>query len=294
MNTQTIQRLNAINREFYQITAHEFDQTRGTAWPGWERLLPYLRPPLTVLDVGCGNGRFGLFLHEKAASPQPAVPNTQKPFEQPSPQTLLPQGEGQSFLPFSLPLTPGDEDKKTSQMTSQPSALSPQHFLVYHGVDNNAALLERARAALAGRPGLTAAFEERDIVENPPDAGSYDLVVLFGVLHHVPGFARRQDLLRRLAARVKPGGLLMFAAWRFYEYDRFRERIIPWPADIEVEPHDYLLDWRRGQPALRYCHYIDDAEQNSLVDACGLRLVMTYRADGQDGRANAYSLLRQE
>ncbi len=244
MDTQTIQRLNAINREFYQITGHEFDQTRGTAWPGWQRLLPYLRPPLTVLDVGCGNGRFGLFLHEKAA--------------------------GQSL------------------------AVSPQHFLVYHGVDNSAALLERARVALAGQPGLTAAFEERDIVENPPDAGSYDLVVLFGVLHHVPGFARRQDLLRRLAGRVKPGGLLVFAAWRFYEYDRFRERIIPWPADIEVERNDYLLDWRRGQPALRYCHYIDDAEQNSLVDACGLRLVMTYRADGQDGRANAYSLLRQE
>src|SRR5690349_758474 len=64
MDEATIRRLNQINREFYRITADSFDQSRQHAWAGWEQLLEYLKPPLSVLDVGCGNGRFGLFLAE--------------------------------------------------------------------------------------------------------------------------------------------------------------------------------------------------------------------------------------
>jgi SAM-dependent methyltransferase len=231
MDTDTIRRLNAINREFYRITADEFDQTRGAAWPGWARLLPYLKLPLSVLDVGCGNGRFGVFLREHLGGEQP---------------------------------------------------------LRYHGLDNNLALLERARAALP-----EATFEQRDVVENPPESGQYDLVALLGVLHHVPGYAAREVFLRRLAERVAPGGLLVFTAWRFYEYPRFRERIVPWPPDMPVEPGDYLLDWRRGKRALRYCHYVDDAEHAALVAATSLGEIATYRADGQTGDANHYSLLRR-
>jgi SAM-dependent methyltransferase len=233
MDAETIRRLNAINREFYRLTADDFSETRGTAWPGWERLLPYLRAPLSVLDVGCGNGRFGLFLAEHLGAA-----NVQ-----------------------------------------------------YHGVDSSGELLAHARNALAGLPDVK--LEARDIVENPPDAGDYDLVALLGVLHHIPGEAERQLFMRRLAERVKSGGLLVFAAWRFYEYERFRERIVPWPSDIQVEPGDYLLDWRRGVVALRYCHYTDDAEHAALVAATGLSEIATYRADGATGDANRYSLLRK-
>ena len=71
MDTETINRLNAINHAFYATVADDFDQTRGTAWPGWKRLLPYLTTPLSVLDVGCGNARFALFLHDNlSALPQ--------------------------------------------------------------------------------------------------------------------------------------------------------------------------------------------------------------------------------
>ncbi|NWG16490.1 MAG: class I SAM-dependent methyltransferase [Chloroflexi bacterium] len=251
MDDSTIRRLNQINRDFYRITADEFDQTRGTPWPGWERLLPHLRTPLSALDVGCGNGRFGLFLYERLVTPSPAPP------------------------------------------PAAPETHPPPSTLFYHGLDYSSALLERARAALANRPGLALRLETRDILENPPDEGEYDLVVLFGVLHHVPGRQTRLDLVRRLAARVRPGGLLAFACWRFYEYARYRARFAPWPEGLTVETHDYLLDWRRGQPALRYCHYVDDAEHAALVAASGLQQILTYRADGEDGAANRYSLLQK-
>jgi tRNA (uracil-5-)-methyltransferase TRM9 len=233
MNDATVKRLNQINREFYRITADSFDESRGDAWPGWEVLLPYLlQPPLSVLDVGCGNGRFGVFLAQKIGAD-----------------------------------------------------------LAYTGIDSSASLLDRARVSLAG---LNAHLEERDIVEQPPDAGEYGLVALFGVLHHLPGRAQRRVFMQTLAQRVAPGGYLAFAAWRFYEYERFRRRIIPWPADLEVELGDHLLDWQRGERALRYCHYVDGAEHADLIAATGLTTITTYRADGRTNDINCYSLLRRE
>ncbi len=204
-------------------------------WPGWDKLLPYLKAPLSVLDVGCGNGRFGVFLAQHL----------------------------------------------------EPEAIT------YYGIDHNAALLERARAALnLGR--LRAELEDRDIVLQPPDTGAYDLVGLFGVLHHIPGSEHRRSLMRTLAQRVKPGGLLAFAAWRFYDFARFRERIVPWPDDLDVEPGDYLLDWRRGEHTLRYCHYVNETEHAELVKETGLVELITYRADGRTHDINCYSLLRKE
>jgi SAM-dependent methyltransferase len=245
MNPDTSDHLNQINRDFYHITAGEFDQTRARPWPGWERLLPYLETPLSALDVGCGNGRFGVFLQDH--------------------------------------LVGGDDD------------VSIPALLHYHGLDNNPTLLDRARDTLTRLPGIAATFDQRDLVEQPPDCGHYDLVACCGLLHHIPGNSNRLDFLRCLAERVAPGGYLVFACWRFYEYERFRDRIVPWDDDLvgQVEPHDYLLDWRRGDRALRYCHYVDDDEHARLVSATDMTEIAAYRADGFTGAVNRYSLLRK-
>lgn len=184
-----------------------------------------------MLDVGCGNGRFGVFLADRLG----------------------------------------------------------RDGLRYVGIDSSAALLDRARLALAG---IDARLEQRDIVEKPPDEslGQFDLVALFGVLHHIPGAERRRSLLRGLAERVAPGGLLVFAEWRFMDEARFRERVVAWDAGTQVEPGDYLLDWRRGENTVRYCHHGDDAEHAQLVAATGMTTVAEYRADA----ANLYAVLREE
>lgn len=49
-------RLRALNRNFYDEHASSFSSTRGAAWAGWRRAVP--TSPATVLDLGCGNGRF--------------------------------------------------------------------------------------------------------------------------------------------------------------------------------------------------------------------------------------------
>ena len=232
MDDITITHLNAINRAFYGMTAVDFDQSRAGPWPGWDVLLPYLATPLSVLDVACGNGRFGRFLFERLGT-----------------------------------------------------------NVTYHGVDSNPALLARARVVLAGHD---AHLEQRDILTEAPASGSYDLVVLFGMLHHIPGHQQRREFMRTLAERVAPDGLLGFAAWRFYEYERFRRRFQPWPPDLVAEPGDYLLDWRRGTQAVRYCHHVDDDEHAALITATGLRELASFRADGHTGDVNRYSILRRD
>jgi SAM-dependent methyltransferase len=78
MDEQTARSLNAINRTFYSASAAEFDRSRSAPWPGWTRLLPRIRQDreaptataLRVLDVGCGNGRFGAFLADRLPAAQ--------------------------------------------------------------------------------------------------------------------------------------------------------------------------------------------------------------------------------
>lgn len=270
MDSNTIARLNAINRAFYAATAAEFDRSRSQPWPGWLRLLAHLPLPCpSVLDVGCGNGRFGAFLATSSSD------------------RLAGHGE-------IITSTPGVPPSKHGEGELVP-------VLHYHGVDSNPALLAVAQTTLATIPNLTVTLEQRDIVESPLDSGQYDLVVAFGLLHHIPGVVERRDFVRGLAERVRPGGVLTFACWRFYEYERFRSRVVPWPDDLvgKIEPGDYLLDWRRGKVAedetfpQRYCHYVDDAEHDGLaagLESVGMREVVRYRADGETDALNCYSV----
>lgn len=236
MDEQTRATLNQINRDFYATTATEFDATRGRAWVGWERLLSEISLPIeSILDVGCGNGRFGVFMAEH---------------------------QTQAFR--------------------------------YHGADNNPKLLDFARHTLTDYSQIDVTLSEQDAILGELPAGDYDLVALFGVIHHVPGYEQRQAFMRALASRVKSNGYLVFAAWRFYEQARFKKRIVAWDDDLTVEQHDYLLDWRRGERALRYCHYVDDAEHADLIQATGLTLIADYRADGSTNDLNRYSVLGRQ
>jgi tRNA (uracil-5-)-methyltransferase TRM9 len=67
--------LNAINRRFYAAIAEEFSASRRSAWPGFERIAACVRAregdgarALRVLDVGCGDGRFGAYLNASLAN----------------------------------------------------------------------------------------------------------------------------------------------------------------------------------------------------------------------------------
>jgi tRNA (uracil-5-)-methyltransferase TRM9 len=55
----TVARLRELNREFYRATATEFSRSRRVLQPGLVRALDEVDPGGRVLDLGCGDGRFG-------------------------------------------------------------------------------------------------------------------------------------------------------------------------------------------------------------------------------------------
>lgn len=71
MRESVRQRLLELNRDFYAQVAEPFDVTRQQATPGLAAILPYFEDGTkdrttnpSVLDAGCGNGRFARLLDE--------------------------------------------------------------------------------------------------------------------------------------------------------------------------------------------------------------------------------------
>jgi SAM-dependent methyltransferase len=253
MKPETIAALNRINRLFYDRHGYSFSSTRRGSWSGWTRLVERLRrSPLTslehgrhsILDIGCGNGRFGRFLAEEIGS-----------FD-------------------------------------------------YLGVDASLALLTEARNLRSSGDPRTAYLAAELIERDPPlrPSLSFTLIALFGFLHHVPSHERRRGLLRAMAERLRPGGLLAVSFWQFGSEERFERRKVSWEAHhrkseipvetADLEPGDVLLAWGEGG-TYRYCHFVEPEEADRLAAGTGLEPVDSYRADGRTGDLNLYFVLRR-
>ena len=104
----------------------------------------------------------------------------------------------------------------------------------------------------------------------------YDLVVAFGLLHHIPGREARLRLVEALATRVVSDGHLVVTLWN--PDDKRRQRAT---AVDGGEPGDALLPWGVGGEQVRYCHFFDDDEVGEISTRLGD--VRTFRADGRSG-----------
>jgi tRNA (cmo5U34)-methyltransferase len=172
--------------------------------------------------------------------------------------------------------------------------------LHYVGVDGSAALLN-AGAQRFGAPRRE--FLPLDFLAQRPQSvlpdGPFELVALFGVIHHVPGEDARAELLRAGADRLAPDGLLALTFWRYDRDPRFaRKRIDPRtlrpPLDpAELDPGDALLSFGTERGAVRFCHFPTAEERERLLRACGLHQVARFEADGAGDRLNDYVLLRR-
>lgn len=253
MNAKTRQSLIELNRLFYAGLTEEFSESRQYSWPGWSRALSHLKPPhdnpISVLDVGCGNGRFATFLENNLATP-----------------------------------------------------------FCYRGLDSSPALLAYARKTHHPLDHVT--FEDFELFD--PDARlapvgvRFDLIALFGVLHHVPSLVSRRELIQRLVDRLAPGGILIVTAWQFGAFERFRSRMVPWeqfnaeaqepqePIDErELEPGDHLLRWAEASLP-RYCHFIPPDELRELATRAGAKSIDEFSDDGKTRDLNRYLVLHRD
>jgi len=254
----TIRKLNQLNATFYQKVATSFSSSRQTPWPGWRTSWEEVR--LLVLN------------HVTAQLPTLSICDV------------------------------GCGNGRFGQFVAE--QLNDPVKLEYLGIDQDETLLTDAVRSLQDNDSNTFQFEQNDIVENLLSDQSivnnkqmYQLVVCFGVIHHIPSQVLRQKCMSQLARLVEKNGLLILTCWQFDKNPSLMSRqLTAEEADFtpsNLEENDYFLTWERNTIATRYCHLVTKEEQDVLVKVSGLKLVSSFSADGKTNDQNKYLILQK-
>ena len=172
----------------------------------------------------------------------------------------------------------------------------------YSGLDNNHQLLRLAKKS------LTAKKIEHKLKQ-------FDLIVVFGLSHHLPGQKLRKAFLTSLENLLNQDGLLVISNWQFAKdkqrfekhylnQNRLKKLNLEQQSKLarlieELENNDYLLDWssqkatENQQQAWRYCHLIDEQEMDLLIENSNLKIVDNFLADGKSQQLNQYFVLKK-
>lgn len=173
----------------------------------------------------------------------------------------------------------------------------------YTGLDNSPELQALARETCAGYENAT--FYLADLSSSSWETGlaaasgsgsakGFSTILAFAVLHHIPGAATRMHILEKVHRLLEPGGRLIHSEWQFLNNPRLRQRIQPWQVigltEQDVDPDDYLLDWRQGGQGLRYAHHFSEGELEDLARACRFKISETFYSDGEGGNLSLYQI----
>ncbi len=242
--------------------------------------------PLCVLDLACGNLRFERFLAEQLGAGRLhcfAVDNCDPLVDQAESADRADQGTSADRPACVDHAASADRSGRPAQadQAQTPGVLPPVSFQNLDIIDALAA--GNLREALAA-----------------PDA-SCDLAVAFGFMHHIPREAWRAELLRALAAKVRPGGHVVISFWRFLNSEKLAKKAFATTEQARAEldisalpPNDFLLGWQDTRGLYRFCHHFDEPEIERLlaVVADVAYPVARFAADGKTGNLNEYVILR--
>lgn len=271
MSPITIQRLNRLNADFYAQIGKLWNNSDGYFWEGWNILYD----------------RYHRFQFQ--SSTQPSQPKIR----------VLDLGCGNGRL----------SDFLVSKSTESQSSYE------YTGLDSSEFLLQQAearrQAQLASFSLIQADLTSADwpaILRNTFKTEvnpEYDLICLFGVMHHIPGFETRLDCLQQARRLLAPGGELIFTTWQYLDLPRLRKRVVDLESSAgqalllqlkvqadELEPGDHLLDWVKSETAYRYSHYFSKAEAQTIISAAGFVTAVEFLADGRHDDTNQYWVCR--
>jgi 2-polyprenyl-3-methyl-5-hydroxy-6-metoxy-1,4-benzoquinol methylase len=117
----------------------------------------------------------------------------------------------------------------------------------------------------------------------------FDRITCYAVMHHIPGISLRARIYREIHKLITPQGYFVQSNWQFAQSPHLLKRLQPWEAagisEKDVEPGDYLLDWRgeNGRIGLRYVHLAGEEELRDQAREAGFRIEQTLIADNQLG-----------
>jgi tRNA (uracil-5-)-methyltransferase TRM9 len=283
MKQSTIDKLNKINQDFYFRISKYWNNNEDSAWYGWNTLLPILKDKfknkkeIAILDLGCGNARFATFV--KSNFPDLKINYVGLDTD---PQFLENGSERnkENFGKFRLIQADLIKDNWIDKLNNKESVVIP--------------------GSIGNPPAIESGKDQLNKTQK------FDLVVLFGILHHIPSLEARQSLLKQASEYLEINGTLIFTGWRFLDKERLQKRVLD-PKQLfykhalnffglhedELEENDYLLDWVKYEYSIRYAHYISNAEAEDMVYFGGLQITDHFIDDSLQRDQNNYWLCKK-
>jgi SAM-dependent methyltransferase len=165
---------------------------------------------------------------------------------------------------------------------------------IYTGLDFSPILLQQAAEGQPSNFHYLQVHLASPDWEVPLAGDHYDVILAFAVLHHLPGFALRLQVLRKVRSLLASGGRFIHSEWQFLNSPRLKSRIQPWEAiglsGTDVDPGDYLLDWRQGGTGLRYVHHFSETELEELAAKADFTVIDSFLSDGENNRLGLYQV----
>lgn len=179
----------------------------------------------------------------------------------------------------------------------------------YEGLDYSELLIEKAQERISKLQLPNSKVDNVDLLFGNWDLRFqvYDLIVMFGVMHHIPSLELRKRILEKTADLLNEQSIFVVTFWKFKDISRLERRILDNSSKEytqvlnsvnikpeELEKGDYILDWERGMRAYRYCHYYTTEDARNLLEGCGFEILEEYKADAKEDIVNEYMICRKK
>jgi len=159
----------------------------------------------------------------------------------------------------------------------------------YTGVDNNEELLTKAKEQYPRQEWII-----KDVVAEEV-RGKFDLVGVFGLMHHIPGRDLRIKKLKEWINCLEPEGKMIVSYWQEADKRSLSNQELE-SRGIEFkkrEAGDYYLGWNKSDK-VRFCHCFSLKEVKALEEGIELEVFDSFEADGKSKRANLYRIYQSK
>jgi tRNA (uracil-5-)-methyltransferase TRM9 len=185
----------------------------------------------------------------------------------------------------------------------------PDLKISYTGIDSSQFLLSQASNRSANENNNYILIQADILQTNWLQSvdSDYDLVVMFGLIHHIPGKNNRLNFFKNVASLINPSGKLIFTTYQFLDLPRLVKRVVDFStADnqllaqklgidtLDLEKGDYILDWVKLKTSYRYCHYFYQDEIDELTNPQNLTLQKAFLADDRNSNRNRYFIFKMK
>lgn len=311
MTETTIRALAALTRDFYRKNAGSFSHTRQFSWRGWKQVFAELEPAhaLHLLDIAAGNLRFEHALHVSCKDIYSHMHCTvldscselvqQSPwkasFEQD--KNFIVQEQRSDIIELLL------EHLGLSRATDDMGYDLAVSFGFMHHIPSFK-LRQQFLAELVQtlRPDGLVAVSFWQFMNNTRIAQKAAYVY-----SQVKRAAAKASALTEVNSKAVTSNAFLnmpnepLTIPPKSSFKALADNPLAYITFNELEPNDHFLGWQEATNTYRFCHHVDEAEINALVQGLSAYLPTNvqiheekrFSADGPDENLNRYLILRR-